>query len=127
MLRARFERRFSREPGGVMPDELPDLEIRLASPRDAAVLQRLAELDSARCPEAPALIAGVAGTPVAAISLVDGHCVADPFRPTDYIAAILRLRHRQLATEETLQPLRVPTALRRALHLTKGGHPGASG
>jgi hypothetical protein len=40
----------------------------------------------------PALVGHVDGMPAAAISLVDGRVVADPFRPTADLVAQLRLR-----------------------------------
>jgi hypothetical protein len=39
----------------------------------------------------PALIGDVDGVPAAAISLIDGRVVADPFRPTAALVAHLRL------------------------------------
>jgi hypothetical protein len=61
---------------------------------DAAAedLLRLAELDEDRPLEAPALIAHVDGEAVAALSLVDGRAVANPFKPTATTVTILRLQ-----------------------------------
>lgn len=56
----------------------------------------MAALDSARMPAEPVLLAEVEGTTVAAISLMDGHVVADPFEWTAEIVELLRLRAAQL-------------------------------
>jgi hypothetical protein len=68
------------------------LTLRLATPHDAAALNRLAELDSNRAPELPTLVGDVAGELWAAISLVDGHAVADPFQPSAGVLELLRER-----------------------------------
>jgi hypothetical protein len=70
--------------------------IRLAGTHEAAALARLAELDSATTPIAPALVAEVAGEVLAAISLADGVLVANPFRRTADVVELLRARERQL-------------------------------
>jgi hypothetical protein len=54
------------------------------------------------------LVAEVDGTPVAAISLVDGHVVADPFERTADVVELLRLRAAQLDGHGSL-----PAAARR--------------
>ena len=56
--------------------------LRYAGPADGDALLRLAELDSRRAPRGVVLVAEVRDELVAAVSLDDGHAVADPFRPT---------------------------------------------
>ena len=73
--------------------------VRLAEPRDARALVRLAALDSAEVPAAPALLAEVDGRPVAALPLLGGRAVADPFRRTAAMVAMLELRALQLRGE----------------------------
>ena len=78
------------------------IALRPAAPDEDADLRRLAELDSASPLRTPALVALVDGEPVAAVSLADGRAVADPFRPTADVVALLReraagLRHAQAA------------------------------
>jgi hypothetical protein len=74
------------------------LTIRLAGPADAAALARLAELDSARPPgPVPMLMAEVGGELRAALPLDGERAIADPFRPTAALVAILAERARQLA------------------------------
>jgi hypothetical protein len=74
----------------------PDLVIRLARHDDLAGVERLAELDSARVPEEPVLVAEVRGELWAALSLADFHAVSDPFRPTGELLFLLVERGRQL-------------------------------
>lgn len=73
------------------------IAIRLTEEGEDGVLRRLAALDSAPAPTAPALLAIVDGLPVAAVALRDGAVVADPFVPTAHIVELLRARAAQLA------------------------------
>ena len=66
--------------------------VREATPADGAALARLADLDSARVPAAPLLVAETDGELRAAISVLDGSVVADPFHPSAELVAILRMR-----------------------------------
>lgn len=74
----------------------PALTMRLASAQDAKELERLAQLDSARTPTGPALVAEVEGEIVAALPLNGDKPVADPFRLTAETLALLELRAAQL-------------------------------
>jgi hypothetical protein len=74
----------------------PDsLSLRPAGAGDAADIERLAALDSARAPRGEVMLVLADGRPVAALSLDDGHVVADPFRRTVEAVALLRLRAQQ--------------------------------
>ena len=66
--------------------------IRPAHAADAVAVRRLAALDSRGAPRDPVLLGEMDGEPVAALSLADGHVVADPFRPTAELVALLRVR-----------------------------------
>lgn len=70
--------------------------IRPAAEEDAAELIRLAQLDSTHPPTAPLLAAFAGGRALAAISLGDGRAVADPFRRTAEIVAMLEARRDQI-------------------------------
>ena len=76
------------------------LTLRYAVPGDAAALDRLAQLDSRRAPRGVVLVAEVAGELWAAISVDDQHAIADPFRPTGELVALLVQRARQLRRSE---------------------------
>jgi len=79
----------------------PSLTIRPAVPADVEELDRLAQLDSTRAPRGLVLVAEVDGSIWAAISVDDQHSVADPFRPTGELLALLVARVRQLRRRGT--------------------------
>jgi hypothetical protein len=56
---------------------------------------RLALLDDRRAPAGPALLAYVDGELRAAVGLVDGQAIADPFHPTAELVEMLRFQARQ--------------------------------
>jgi hypothetical protein len=70
--------------------------IRAASPADAAAVARLAALDSAPAPRGDLLIGLVDDEPWAVLAVRGGAAVADPFRPSADIVALLRERARLL-------------------------------
>jgi hypothetical protein len=72
------------------------LTIRGAVPGDERALARLAELDSSHAPRGAVLIAEVDGEAWAALSVDDGHAVADPFRLSGDLVALLAARGRRL-------------------------------
>jgi hypothetical protein len=72
------------------------LSIRTARHEDYASLWTLASLDSRLLPEEPLLVAEADGAIVAALSLETGESIADPFRRTSDIVAMLQLRARQM-------------------------------
>jgi hypothetical protein len=74
----------------------PALTLRYAVADDADALDRLAALDSQRAPRGIVVVAEVGGALWAAMSLDDHHAIADPFRPTGELVALLRQRARQL-------------------------------
>lgn len=81
----------------VQPDvSRPNIVLRLATPADANRVRRLAELDSARVPTGEVLLAEVDGRLRAALSLLTGHAVADPFHRTADLVTLLRMRATQL-------------------------------
>jgi hypothetical protein len=73
------------------------INIRLASEADNASLLRLAALDSAPAPHGPVLVADLCGEIVAAHDARNSRTIADPFRPTADVGALLELRAGQLA------------------------------
>jgi hypothetical protein len=92
--------------------------IRLAVAADVPALDRLAQLDSAPAvPHAPVLVAESDGELRAARSLVDGRSIADPFRPTAGLLALLETRARLLLGSGRART-RGPGMLRR--HLPAG-------
>jgi hypothetical protein len=62
---------------------------------DSEDVWRLALLDDRRAPAGPALLAYVDGELRAAVGLVDGRAIADPFHPTAELVEMLRFQARQ--------------------------------
>ncbi len=81
---------------GLPSGSAADVEMRLAGDADIEQIERLAQLDSRRAPRGPVLVADVEGDLWAAVSLDDGHGVADPFHPTGELLALLTTRAQQL-------------------------------
>jgi hypothetical protein len=73
-----------------------DLVIRHARPDEADALATLAQLDSSRAPRGDVIVADVKGELWAAVSLDDGHTIANPFRPSGELTFRLSERAREL-------------------------------
>jgi hypothetical protein len=71
--------------------------MRRATAEDTGRIRTLALLDDKRMPAGPFLVAEIGGEMVAARSLATGAVVADPFRLTSDIVAMLRLRASQVS------------------------------
>ena len=67
-----------------------EITLRLASEDDSATLERLAQLESRPLSRGPHLVAARDGVVEAAISLRSGELIADPFRRTAELCALLR-------------------------------------
>ena len=87
--------------------------IRRATVDDEQTLQRLAELDSQRPLNGPALIGEIDGRPAAAVSLQDGRVIADPFEFTVQLRQVLRMR--AAATNTHARTPSLPTRLRASI------------
>ena len=70
----------------------PTVAIRAARGSDGTALSRLAALDSKRPLTGEVLVAESDGALAAAVSLTTGSHVADPFRPTAELVALLRMQ-----------------------------------
>ena len=93
--------------------------MRRASAEDSARIRTLALLDNKRVPAGPFLVAEAGGEIVAARSLSTGTVIADPFRLTSDIVAMLQLRANQIGAvnelaERRTRSLRAPHSLIRA-------------
>jgi hypothetical protein len=73
----------------------PSVLIRAARGSDGPALEALAALDSALVPAGELLVAEADGSIVAALSAATGERIADPFRPTRDVVALLELRARR--------------------------------
>ncbi len=79
-----------------IPADASPLTIRPAAAADAERVARLAQLDSSHAPQGDLLLAEVGGELWAALSLADGHAVADPLRPSSEAVWMLAERSRQM-------------------------------
>ena len=95
--------------------EASDVVIRRSRSNEAGALAELALLDDAEMPAGPALVAEVDGSIRAALPLDGGRVIADPFRRTADLVALLEARAAQLRAECSRRRfvLRAPAALRR--------------
>jgi hypothetical protein len=71
----------------------------LATADDRRALERLAQLDSTRAPAGETVIGELQGKLVAAVSMIDGKTISDPFVAGSEIAELVRLRAQQLGLE----------------------------
>jgi hypothetical protein len=71
---------------------ISEVTVREANGADTRALERLAQLDSSTVPAAPVIVAVLGGEIRAAASMRDGTAIADPFRPTAGLVAMLRMR-----------------------------------
>ena len=78
------------------PRDQRTVVIRPAGPADAAALATLAILDEESPLSDPALVAETDGRVVAAMGLVSGRILTDPFARVTEVKDLLRLRARQL-------------------------------
>ena len=86
-----------------------ELQIRAATDADMPALVRLARLDSSRPPVGTIIVAEERGEITAAVAAEDGATIADPFRATAPVVAMLRVRSEQLkprSQRRTLPSLR---------------------
>jgi hypothetical protein len=100
-------------PVNPSPESTGTLIIRMAVPADAPALRRLAQLDSAPPPvQVPMLVAVADGDVCAALPLSGGTAVANPFRRTAEIVAMLTARAQQLRVPtrsgHRRRPIRLP-------------------
>ena len=75
---------------------LTAVTVRLAGPADRSAVERLAVLDSASVPAGDVLLAEVNDELRAALPVTGGEAIADPFRPTADLVALLRERAHQI-------------------------------
>jgi hypothetical protein len=79
--------------------ESSPVTLRPAVEREWRLLRRLAELDSASALAGSVLVAEVDGEVLAALSVEEGRAIANPFRRTAELVALLRVRAAQLADQ----------------------------
>jgi hypothetical protein len=108
-------RKRARGAASAQADAYDAVTVRLAVEDDEAPVRRLAERDGRTMPQAPLLLAEVDGAPLAALSLLDGRTVADPFHHTAHLVELLALRSAHLRGNADTPPPRRRFAGARAL------------
>jgi hypothetical protein len=86
-----------------------DVTVRYARDEDAEALAVLADLDSSRGPGGTVIVAEVDSELWAAVSLDDGHAVANPFRPSGELTFRLAERAREINRAARRKPGRTLT------------------
>ena len=74
--------------------------VRLARPEDESAIHRIASLDGKKAPEGRVLVAEADREIIAALAVNGGHAVADPFRWTSDVLALMEMRAEQLAATD---------------------------
>jgi hypothetical protein len=108
--------RLAKAAGRPEPEPHYDcVTVRRAWPDDVLAIRRLEQLDGRELSPGPVLVAEAEGRILAARSLVSGSAVADPFRPTGELVALLAMRAKHLGSSARLRR----TLFRRARSLVR--------
>ena len=89
--------------------------VRLARPEDEAAVQRIASLDGKKAPQGRVLVAEADREVVAALAIEGGNAVADPFRWTSDVLALMEMRAEQLAAADLVPTPAAGGAVRNSL------------
>jgi hypothetical protein len=89
--------------------------VRLARPEDESAIRRIASLDGKKAPEGRVLVAEADREVIAALAINGGQAVADPFRWTSDVVALMEVRAEQLAGTDLAPATATSGAARRAL------------
>jgi hypothetical protein len=84
------------------------LTVRASGPGDTFAVARLAALDSAPVPDGPLLLAEVDGELWAAVQLEGRAAIADPFRPSGELVALLHEQAREVERDRRAAGARRP-------------------
>jgi hypothetical protein len=89
--------------------------VRLAHAEDEEAIRRIAALDGKKAPEGRILVAEADHEVIAALAINGGHAVADPFRWTSDVVALMEMRAEQLAATDQVPTPAAGGAVRSAL------------
>jgi len=95
-VRRSRQRRWRRRKAAALGDIQAAITIRPAGAADAHAIARLAVLDGHPLPGGEQLVAEADGRILAAVDVLSGATVADPFKPTASVAQLVALRAQQL-------------------------------
>jgi hypothetical protein len=89
--------------------------VRVARPEDELAIQRVASLDGKKALTGRVLVAEADREIIAAIGIESGSAVADPFRWTSDVVALMEMRAEQLAAADLVPAPAAGGAVRNAL------------
>jgi hypothetical protein len=89
--------------------------VRLARPEDESAIHRVASLDGKKAPAGRVLVAEADSEIIAALAIDGGNAVADPFRWTSDVVALMEMRAEQLAAADLIPVPATGGAVRTAL------------
>jgi hypothetical protein len=95
LMSRRSNRSTSRRLGGY-----DSVAVRIARPEDEAAIRRIASLDGKKAPAGRVLVAEADREIIAALSVEGEDVVADPFRWTSDVVALMEMRAEQLAAAD---------------------------
>ena len=87
--------------------------VRVARAEDEAEIRRIASLDGKKAPAGRVLVAEADREVIAALAVNGGHAVADPFRWTSDVVALMEMRAEQLAATDLVPTPATGGAVRR--------------
>jgi hypothetical protein len=122
---AAARRALAARKGRAASDRPDNVVVRAARVEDDGSIAELAQLDSGRVPEFPALLAEAGGKVRAAMSVETGAAVSDPFFPSAPLVELLALRAAQVRAELARPAPSAAEVHRAARVATEGGvhHP----
>ena len=81
-------------------DGYDSVAVRLARAEDEQAIRRIAALDGKKAPEGRVLVAEADAEVIAALAIESGRAVADPFRWTSDVVALMQMRAEQIAATD---------------------------
>jgi len=97
------------------PGSYDSVAVRLARPEDEAAIRRIASLDGKDAPVGRVLVAEADREVIAALAVNTGIAVADPFRWTSDVVALMEMRAEQIAATDLVSTPATSGAGRTAL------------
>ena len=95
LMSRRSKRSTSSRTGGY-----DSVAVRLARQEDEMAIHRIASLDGKKAPRGRVLVAEADREIIAALAIEGGNAVADPFRWTSDVVALMEMRAEQLAAAD---------------------------
>jgi hypothetical protein len=90
--------------------------VRMAREEDVNAIYRIAALDDKKAPQGRVLVAEADGELIAALGIDGGSAVADPFRWTSDVLALMEMRAEQIAAVDLVPTAATGGAVRTSLN-----------